>query len=502
MAFAIAREESHISEHRERRKTKAKVYARGNRLWVWCPDGQGGKVRQPLRDRQGNPVAVGSDHTVIDHSIAIALAVWDNANGTAKKLQSPANAAEDVPTFDQLETSFFRAKKPGWASKSVSQYTRWSKDMRTFFRPGTKLSEISVATAEQYKHWLLARGLSSNTVIHRIEFAATMWTWGAKMDYVSKNPFRHVERPRRIPKRPPDPFSPEEVTKILTVARKKFEWIYPCLLTAALTGCRRGALRLLQVRDWDAQGKRLLLRAEIAKHGRGHVYAVPPVLEVALNAITHDQEPDSPLFRTRAGLRLSDKTLDAHAGPTQAANAWRQVLDAAGVRPRGIHQLRSAVDSNLVMAGTSIDLAIAVTGHSKDVARDHYLRVHLDSQRNTMQKLAQVYGLQTEQIHRGTGTSAQHSGALGLTPEESAILLRAILHFEQLILCQNSGTDFWHTPLSDLLISVNSTVDSGMAERQGFEPWLPLQVNSLSRRAPSTTRPPLRGGPMVRAASS
>ena len=31
-----------------------------------------------------------------------------------------------------------------------------------------------------------------------------------------------------------------------------------------------------------------------------------------------------------------------------------------------------------------------------------------------------------------------------------------------------------------------------MAERQGFEPWRRLPAYTLSRRAPSTTRPPLR----------
>ena len=30
-----------------------------------------------------------------------------------------------------------------------------------------------------------------------------------------------------------------------------------------------------------------------------------------------------------------------------------------------------------------------------------------------------------------------------------------------------------------------------MAERQGFEPWVPLTAHTLSKRAPSTTRPPL-----------
>src|SRR3954465_1429356 len=34
-----------------------------------------------------------------------------------------------------------------------------------------------------------------------------------------------------------------------------------------------------------------------------------------------------------------------------------------------------------------------------------------------------------------------------------------------------------------------------LAERVGFEPTLPVKVNTLSKRAPSATRPSLRGSP-------
>src|SRR5579859_600887 len=33
-----------------------------------------------------------------------------------------------------------------------------------------------------------------------------------------------------------------------------------------------------------------------------------------------------------------------------------------------------------------------------------------------------------------------------------------------------------------------------LAERQGFEPWIPVKVYTLSKRAPSATRPSLREG--------
>jgi hypothetical protein len=35
-------------------------------------------------------------------------------------------------------------------------------------------------------------------------------------------------------------------------------------------------------------------------------------------------------------------------------------------------------------------------------------------------------------------------------------------------------------------------IENEMAERQGFEPWLEFPLNTLSKRAPSATRPSLR----------
>ncbi len=39
-----------------------------------------------------------------------------------------------------------------------------------------------------------------------------------------------------------------------------------------------------------------------------------------------------------------------------------------------------------------------------------------------------------------------------------------------------------------------------VADRQGFEPWRRSPAYTLSRRAPSTTRPPVRGVRLARAA--
>ncbi len=54
--------------------------------------------------------------------------------------------------------------------------------------------------------------------------------------------------------------------------------------------------------------------------------------------------------------------------------------------------MRSAVGTNLVAAGVSLDVAVSVTGHSREVAEKHYLKVDPAKQRDTISILAALNG--------------------------------------------------------------------------------------------------------------
>jgi len=112
--------------------------------------------------------------------------------------------------------------------------------------------------------------------------------------------------------------------------------------------------------------------------------------------------------------------------------------EAAGGPRAYLNALRRS-SSNKVMAGTSLDLALAVTGHTKDVAREHYLRVNAASQRATISRLTEVYGLQ--EAVNGPAKAAP----ICILEGEAMLLLNAITCFEGVLL-QNSGATFWNTP--------------------------------------------------------
>lgn len=116
------------------------------------------------------------------------------------------------------------------------------------------------------------------------------------------------------------------------------------------------------------------------------------------------------------------------------------------------------------MAGTSLDLAVAVTGHTRDVARQHYLRVNGASQCATISKLAEVYGLEPE---------LQKRSALDLTPDEAVLLLQAITVHEHVLL-QNSGAKIWNNPEMNRADDCRDWVYASLAERGGRPKENPL----------------------------
>lgn len=283
------------------------------------------------------------------------------------------------------------------------------------------------------------------------------------MGELDRNPFKLVKPPRFKPVRESDPFTPAEVQTILATAKEKFPWFYPCILTAALTGARRNVLIQLKVQDIDHVNRKLVVPPEIAKHDKRHNYALPDCLYEVLVETSRGREADSPLFRNKFGRIIAQNAFDLYVDKNGSMHAWRRLLKAARVKPRGIHNMRSAVDTNLVAAGVSLDLAVTVTGHTREVAQKHYLRINDTTQRQTISQLAKIYG---SAILENNALKLQFS----LSPEQAEVLTKWILEQQENGVLEgnsgaNSGANFpdARKPIRDK--------DAGkVVEVRGFEP--------------------------------
>ena len=371
--------------------------------------------------------------------------------------------------------AYFKANWDEWSKSSRAKYTMFRERQEKYFGAGIPLDDIKVERVVSYVQWMQRhQKLSPRSISDRLAFGRRVFGWALDMEWVQRNPFRVVKPPKPAPVREARPFSPEEVQRILTTAREKFPWTFPCIVVAAITGCRRHAIRMLNVGDFDPTTGVLRVRPEIAKMRRGHEYALPLSVQAILAEAVKGRKPTDPLFRSRLRNRYSEKAFDVYVGENQYPNVWRRVLDAAGVEPRGIHQLRSAVDSNLVGAGVSLDLATGVTGHTQEVARKHYLRIHRDALRGTMSTLAAIYGVTEKGQQNGrSASSTKKFISVNLEQAEAAQLASWIGRDANLP--DDSGADSGASRLYSDAECCQCLGYGKMAERGGFEPPIQLE---------------------------
>jgi integrase len=224
--------------------------------------------------------------------------------------------------------------------------------------------------------------------------ARRVFKYGKKLEWVSRNPFDDMKIPKKKVLKHADPFTPEEVQRILATAREHHIGFYPIVLTAAVTGERRNAIRLLNVGDLDFQIRGLRFRAETTKQRVEIQRPLPSPVFDFLASIAKGRGPEEPLFATPEGARWPEEDLNVFQNRENGdLRLFGIILAEAGVRPRGMHNFRSAVDTNLVAAGLSLDMAVALTGHTSQMAREAYLRPNMEAKQKSIDLLAKMYGI-------------------------------------------------------------------------------------------------------------
>jgi len=450
-----------------RQATGCKVYKRERALWVWWPDGKGGKVRQRLVDEKGEKLQVGSPARIINQSAARMYDAW------CRVVEEPAR---EEMTILGLTDSYSRAHSAGWKKTSIKNYSLWMRNLEEFLGQPKLLKDISAKRAEELKQWLLSRPigdgktLSTRSVKDRMELYERMWEWAIRMDFVERNPFRKITRVVSTPTRERQPFNPEEVGRLLRAAQDEMPWFLPPILVISLTGSRRGPIPFMEVRDFDPAKGILIARDEISKHDRGQVYHLPKHVTEVLTRLTAGRGPKEPLFLNEAGRPLSIKVFDRPNPTTRKlpprARAWFRLQAIAQVQPRGVHNLRRAAVSNLAAADVTMEKITSVTGQTPEVAREHYLTLNSSAQRETMEKLAELYG------GAAPVDAVDSSGSeivLRLAPQEAASLA-ALLTAMTDADTSSSGTKSGTKPEPEGESAVISAMKVKMAEREGFEP--------------------------------
>lgn len=174
-------------------------------------------------------------------------------------------------------------------------------------------------------------------------------------------PTRGIEK---TPERP-DPeryIRPEEVEKLIKIARvldTRWGRMVALILFQFHTGMRIGNTMQLRWRDVDlVAGTATVTRT---KNGDPHVAALSDRVLAELSKLPN-RHPDAWVFANNAGTK-----------PFDWRRLWTRITDLAGMKGKGIHQLRHGCGAALATAGINQAQIMSVMGHKTLVASSRYI---------------------------------------------------------------------------------------------------------------------------------
>ena len=304
-----------------------------------------------------------------DTAVRVARAIREKiAHG--ELALGPSSDAETVKTY---ATAWIKNAKLGLKSSTVVFY-QGHLDQHVLPALGTKrVSDLRRADCRDLVYACRAKGLSVGTVRGVVRTLSTILSQAVDDELLPANPALRMGKYLRQADDPEpqiDPFTRDEAAHVVATAFEQFPDWHPWVLTGLRTGMRSGELLGLQWGDIDWRGRTLTVTRNIVQgllttpknHQRRRVDLSHQLL-VALRLWRRRQRAAwLKVGRPRPEWVFSSVTGTA-LDESNVRKAFNRLLDAAGLRRRGPHQMRHTFASLLLAAGEPITYVSRQLGH-------------------------------------------------------------------------------------------------------------------------------------------
>jgi integrase len=284
---------------------------------------------------------------------------------------APARTVDDL--LQLYAKQYLTNKAPRTQAQQHGLFRRFSEDLGTI--PLDRLTPTILRSWSDY----LRRSLKPGTVRQYLDSLSAVLTVAVEdLDWLEVHPLRKVPKPPASPKRVRF-LTEEERHQLLEACRQsRNRGLYPLVLLAMTTGCRRGELFGLRWNNVDLEQG--IVRLEHTKNGERRAVAVPPVAVDVLR-VWRGLAPAAAWVFPRRGEHT--------AFPGE--NAWRHALKRAGLKDFRFHDLRHTAASYLAMSGARIEDIADVLGHKSLSMAWRYRHVTLPHTRAVVEKMAQQF---------------------------------------------------------------------------------------------------------------
>jgi len=234
-----------------------------------------------------------------------------------------------------------------------------------------RIRAITYADIEEYR----SERLSTKTILTKKERSIgdvhrslarlrAIFTYAVQKEWLNRNPFSKgdplISMALEVPRE--RVLSTEEQRKILQACQtKQRRHVYPIVLTALDSGCRRGELLKLIWRDVDLEKGAITVLAENAKTNKRRVIDLELITTTELRKLAKDSGgfADDLVFGIKSNF-------DA---------AWHAAMDEAGVTGARFHDCRATAITNWLLRGMGVPFAMTRSGHSDPRIFMRYVRM-------------------------------------------------------------------------------------------------------------------------------
>jgi integrase/recombinase XerC len=273
-------------------------------------------------------------------------------------------------------------------SSTATKYTRIMARLKTFAQQ-RNLANVDQFTLEHLDGYRATRKLNALSWSKELQFLRTFFAFCIKRKWCEENPAKDMEMPPDPKPRPREPYTQDEVIKILaacdTFGRHPYERLRA---RAGILLMRRYGLRVSDVATLEKdrlRDGRIYLHA--LKNGAALWLPLFEDVKFALEALPSPQgAPANCKYFFWTGLGARDGHIKTFDRTLQAAFRKSAVPNATA------HRFRHTLTTEILVNGGSIEDAANILGDSPEIIRKHYLKWSSDYQQRTVSLLQKIHG--------------------------------------------------------------------------------------------------------------
>ena len=385
-----------------------------------------------------------------------------------------------------------------------------------FFGETKRLQEIKAGDADNYKQFLIGKGLAPHTVKKRLQFANTLFIAATRREVIEKNPFFGVTVKVAVTNKRKRFVTVEEISRIIAKCPNHHWRTMIALARFAGMRCPNEVLSL-KWSDVDWEREEIIVTANKTAHHPGKETRICPIFADLKPYLEEAWE----LAEVGAVYVVDESYRKSALGKSGWRNCnlrttFEKIVKRAGIEPwaKPFVNLRSTRETELVNAGFPQYVVASWFGHSEKIQETHYLQVTEEHHQkalvfrtkagdsstnppesgisNTSKMLkssvclstdndATSYGQKTnhqEKVSLNASLSASAGGGNGVKTGEKDICTKkqqkAVTSFVCNGLRPNSGDCRIDSQFSK----------TGVADGEGFEPTVRSPVRRFSRPVP------------------